>query len=152
MHVPRAETTSPGLGNGVAPFCTQPQHLNSKFQVRLQIAWGEKPLCTLQTFQCGFAQCMPRSRKANSPAFSKQKHHKGHAAKSRRSAPSFPPQSREHFLSKIPSAPQIIIGIKIPLPLHLPYCPECKHTGKESFPSTYLASLISLHGSSDQLY
>lgn len=114
-------------------FCTQRQHMNIKFQVRLHIAQGDQPFCTVQTLRCGFAQRVPRSRKANSPAFCKQKHHEGHAANSRRSAPSFSPQERNILFSKIPSTPQIVISIKIPLPLHLLYCPECKHMGKESF-------------------
>lgn len=133
--MPRAETTSPGLGDGAAAYCTHPQQPNSKFQGRLQIARGEKPLGTLQTFQCGFAQRMPRRRKANSPAFSKQKHHEDHVAKSRCSAPSFPPKSRQYiFFQNSKRTTDNHRYQKIPLPLHLLYCPECKDTGKESFP------------------
>lgn len=139
--MPRAETTSPGLGDGAAAYCTHPQHPNSKFQGRFQIAWGEKPLCTLQTFQCGFAQHMPRSRKANSPAFSKQKHHEDHVAKSRCSAPSFPPESRQYiFFSKIPSAPWININIKKSL-FHFTCCIAQNAKTQERKVSLYISCI-----------
>lgn len=148
--MPRAETTSPGLGDGAAAYCTHPQQPNSKFQGRLQIARGEKPLGTLQTFQCGFAQRMPRSRKANSPAFSKQKHHEDHVAKSRCSAPSFPPKSRQYiFFPKFQAHHGQSSISKNPSSTSPAVLPRMQRHRKRKFPSTYLAFLISLHGSSD---
>lgn len=134
--MPQAETSSPGLGDEAAIFCIQsaPElHISGQAPTA---ARGEKPPRALQAFRCGFVQRMPKRREANSPAFAKQKHHEGHAAKRRRSAPAFPPAKagNRFFSLQIPSAPQIIIGIKIPLPGHLLDCPECEHVGKERSP------------------